>query len=141
MLRRNFLLCFFIVLLFTAGASAQAFDLEGFYFIKAPVPAAFKNIDHLYLNGTKRTNIGGWIQLKNQTRFKLNTASLSGKNFSFGTRTVGGIRYSFAGKFLRLEKFSDTQPDGVVLSGTLRKYKNGRLVASKFVRYTYFVGD
>jgi hypothetical protein len=141
MLKRNFLPCFFVILLLAAAASAQSFDLEGFYFIKSPVPAAFKNIDHTHLNGTRPNGIGGWIQLKNQNRFRLVTASLRNRYFSFRTARRNNVHYSFSGRFVRLEDFSRTQPTGVVLRGTLTKYRNGRRIASKPVRYTYWVGD
>jgi hypothetical protein len=57
---------------------------------------------------------------------------------SFTTKTVGGTKYKFAGRFLQRPLFTDGTY--VTLIGTLTKYKNGRALATaelKFVNWTY----
>lgn len=131
----------FAVFTFAAYAQAQTFDLEGFFMPEGIWLKDFKNIDHIYLSGKQSNKIGGWIQLKNQSRFKVISPVLNGKDFSFKTTKSGGVSYEFSGVFILLENFSETQPQGRVLKGTLKKFRNGRRISESPVSFTYFVGD
>ncbi|HEX5835978.1 MAG TPA: hypothetical protein VFY34_19085, partial [Pyrinomonadaceae bacterium] len=58
------------------------------------------------------------------------------------TRTLGGVHYTFVGKFLRGGVFAeqdlfDLQP---VLEGTLAKFQGGKKVAEAKLKFTYFGG-
>lgn len=142
MLTRKFPVCFLAVLMIASGASAQNFDLEGFYMPLGNWSKDFKNIEHIALRGTKSTNINGWIHTSS-SRFKLANAKLNGKNFSFTTTKSSGVSYEFTGSFVRLEKFLETQPptSEAVLKGTLKKFRNGKKIAENSVSFFYFVGD
>lgn len=121
-------------------------DIHGYFFFKGWVPLAFQNIDHLNLDipGSGTPTYYGQIRLKApaSTDYKLLPPTLNGKHLIFKTKTVGGIRYEFDG-YLTRTNFDDPQPteNEVVLRGTLKKIRYGRVVASRYVRYTWFLGD
>jgi hypothetical protein len=122
-------------------------DVHGFFFFKGRVPAAFRNIDHLNLDipgGLGTPPYYGQIRLKAPagTDYKLLPPTLNGKHLSFKTKKVGGASYQFDGTLTRTN-FDSPEPssDEVVLSGTLKKIKGGKVVASSRVRYTWFLGD
>jgi hypothetical protein len=52
------------------------------------------------------------------------------------------VSYQFDGMLTRTN-FDSPEPssDEVALSGTLKKIKAGKVVASSWVRYTWFLGD
>lgn len=141
MLKKNLFIVILAVLVFAGSAAAQTFDLEGFFMPEGKWLKDFRNIDHLYLNGKQANKIGGWIQLKNQARFKILTSALKGKEFDFQTAKSGGVSYEFSGLFILFENFSVTQPQGKVLKGTLKKFRNGNKISESPVSFTYFVGD
>lgn len=121
-----------------------AVSVHGFFFFKGRVPLAFRNIDHLNLDIPGSSSYYGQIRLKAPARtdYKLLKPTLSGKNLSFKTKKVGGVGYEFSGKLTRTN-FDDPQPSSeeVVLRGTLKKIKAGKVVAQASVRYTWFLGD
>lgn len=123
---------------------AAAVSIHGFFFFSGRVPLAFRNIDHLNLDIPGSSSYYGQIRLKEPARtdYKLLKPALSGKNLSFKTKKVGGVGYEFSGKLTRTN-FDDPQPSSeeVVLRGTLKKIKAGKVVAQASVRYKWFLGD
>ena len=122
-------------------------DVHGFFFFKGRVPAAFRNIDHLNLDipgGSDTPPYYGQIRLKAPagTDYKLLKPTLNGKHLAFKTKKVGGVSYEFDGTLTRTN-FDAPQPSSeeVVLTGTLKKVKGGKIIASSRVRYTWFLGD
>src|SRR5436189_3913811 len=98
----------FAVILFLANfVWAQSYDLEGFFMPKGRLEKGFTNIDHLYLwgrgtSGAYMTNsraIDGWIQLTDNSRFKISGPTLIHNNFNFRTSARSGISYEFTGRF------------------------------------------
>lgn len=59
------------------------------------------------------------------------------KKLSFSTEKIRGAHYEFEGVFL--EALGDSY-DEPVLEGTLRKFRNGKKVFEKKVRFTYYMG-
>lgn len=68
--------------------------------------------------------------------------SVKQERFTFTTAVVGGISYSFSGKFLRGGVFQSTQLDDEtpVLEGVLTKYKAGQKIATAKLSFVYFGG-
>lgn len=133
-----------ILCVFPAPTRAQETDPDGYLFIDGTPPKAFANIDHIAIfrdpPGTPRK---GWIQLKDKrsTRFAFRDLSISGAKFSFTTRAVGGINYSFMGQFRVAGVFAETQPSGAVLTGRLTKWRGRRQMGESEVSLIYSVGD
>jgi hypothetical protein len=134
------------------AAYSQESDIHGFFIIKGKAPKEFSDIDHLNLGGSGEYGAGakppyyGQIRLKIRARtdFKLLKPNMNGNNFSFKTKTVGGVSYEFGGTFSRLDFTEvDKQPAGeeVVLSGTLKKMKAGKMVAQSKVNFRWELGD
>jgi hypothetical protein len=122
-------------------------DVHGFFFFKGRIPAAFRNIDHLNLDipgGTGTPPYYGQIRLKAPagTDYKLLNPTLDGKHLIFKTKTVRGIRYEFDGMLTRTN-FDEPQPESneIVLTGTLKKLRSGRVIATSRVRCTWYLGD
>lgn len=135
----------------TPIASAKEGDIYGFFFIKGTVPAAFKNIDHLNLTGSGEYGAGatppdyGRIRLNNRakTDYLLLKPTLEGKHLAFTTKKVAGVSYEFDGMLTRTDIDLPQQPtdDEVVLSGTLKKMKAGKVLAQAQVSLTWYLGD
>jgi hypothetical protein len=134
------------------AASSQGPDIHGYFFIKGKAPKEFADIDHLNLGGSGEYGAGakppyyGQIRLKTRGRtdFKLLKPAMNGNKFSFKTKTVGGVSYEFDGTFSRMDFTEvDKQPMGeeVVLSGTLKKMKAGKMVAESKVDFRWELGD
>jgi len=82
------------------------------------------------------------LQLNNGKKFYYKTLTVKQDNFSFTTETVGGVYYTFAGKFLRGGVFAeqDLADEQAVLEGTLTKFKAGKKVAEAKLKFSYFGG-
>jgi hypothetical protein len=61
---------------------------------------------------------------------------------AFTTVVVGGVSYSFSGKFLKTGIFETAMLDDEtpVLEGTLTKFKAGKMVAEANLKFVYFGG-
>ena len=135
--------------MFALGASAftqtkrAAFNPDGAFWLIGQPPDGFSDFGGINLNGRrlKRLPVQG-LELNNGKKFSFKTATIKRDNFSFTTATVGGVYYTFVGKFLRGGVFaeqdlSDQQP---VLEGVLTKYKNGQRVVEAKMKFSYFGG-
>jgi hypothetical protein len=122
-------------------------DIFGYYSIVKPTKA-FADISEIHLAGdygeTQNPVFYGLIRLKSKKSkdFQLLKPSLSGKNLTFSTKSVGNISYKFVGAFTKLGEFPVLQPNGeVLLKGTLTKYRGKKQIASANVKLSYFAGD
>lgn len=138
-----------------SSTSSQEPDIFGYFYIKGKAPKGFADFDFLQLGGNGEYGAGanppdyGTIMLKERSariatvNYPLLKPTLNGKNFSFKTKTVGGVGYEFDGVFSRMD-FSnvETQPQGkVVLTGTLKKKKAGKIIAQSKVAFRWELGD
>jgi hypothetical protein len=123
-------------------------DVTGAYFASNDLPPEFSEIEHLNLatideNG-KAAPLNGFLRPKRRSAkdYKLVNPKLSGKSLTFTTTTVDGVGYSFTGTFEKLDNFSAKPPpsDEVILKGTLKKLKDGEVVAETPVSFTYSAG-
>ena len=139
-----------LLLPFPIDSSEQqrAFRPYGYYFIQGRVPKGFQNVDTIqYWLPEVETNdpdasprLAG-VNLVGGTRHRFATISVNRKNFSFVTKKVRGLHYSFSGRFLRTDFLNDElNEEKAVARGTLVKYKNDIRVAQASVTLSYFSG-
>ena len=106
-------------------------------------PEGFSDFGAINLNGrrVRRLPFQG-LELNNGKRFPFKTAVIKRENLTFTTLTVGGVYYSFVGKFLRGGVFAeqDLADEQPVLEGVLTKYKSGQKVAEAKMKFSYFGG-
>lgn len=148
MKKRNILFLTILFCAFAIPAFAQdKVDIFGYYSIVKPTKA-FADISEIHLGGDygemQSPKFYGLIRMKSKRAldYKLFKPSLSGKNLSFSTKTVGNISYKFTGTFTKLGDFPTLQPNGeVILKGTLTKYRGKKKIASAKVKFSYFAGD
>ena len=142
----------------TGGGSAAgsataplAPDVFGYFSIKGKAPRGFADIDHLNLGGSGEYGVAanppyyGMIRLTNRARtdYKLLKPVINGNSLSFKTKAVGGVSYVFDGILARTDfgGKSQPEPDDIVLSGTLKKIKAGKVVAQGKMNFTWQIGD
>jgi hypothetical protein len=141
----------FVFLMVNSAVFAQQEknDVFGYFFITGTVPADFRNIAQLSLDGDygrgQNPPTYGRIRLKNKggTDYILLKPTISGKDLSFKTRAVRGVSYEFAGILTRTDFSKDPKPasDEIVLSGVLKKMKGGKAIAESHVSFTWELGD
>lgn len=121
----------------------QTFNPDGSFWLIGEPPSGFSDFGGINLNGRQLRRIPTQgLQLNNGKTFHFKALTVRRDNFSFTTRTLGGVYYTFAGKFLRGGVFaeqdlSDEQP---VLEGTLTKFAGGKKVAEAKLKFSYFGG-
>jgi len=128
-------------------ASAQtkraAFNPDGAFWLIGAAPDGFSDFGGINLNARRLRRLPAQgLELNNGKRFPFKTATVKRDDLRFTTATIGGVYYTFAGKFLRGGVFaeqdlSDEQP---VLEGVLTKYKGGNKVADAKLKFSYFGG-
>lgn len=126
-------------------AQVQPVKLEGYFLPKnqkSDVKSELKefaNLQHLSLSSTSAKNISGFVVTKSGS-FKIISPKLRGGEFDFKTQAIKGISYSFAGKFVMTD-FSNSTEESEILSGVFFKYRNGKLIATVYLDFDYWVGD
>jgi hypothetical protein len=127
----------------TSAQKRNPFNPDGAFWLIGDAPDGFPDFGGINLNGRRLRRLPAQgLELNNGKRFPFKTAIVKRDNLSFTTLTVGGVYYTFVGKFLRGGVFaeqdlSDEQP---VLEGVLTKYKNGQKVAEAKMKFSYFGG-
>lgn len=128
----------------TSSQSKQArFNPDGSFWLTGEAPDGFSDFGGINLNGRRLRRLPSQgLQLNNGKTFHYKSLIVKRDNFSFTTVALGGVYYTFAGKFLRggifaEQDLSDEQP---VLEGVLAKYKNGKKVAEAKLKFSYFGG-
>jgi hypothetical protein len=137
----------FCIFSLSANAQSTNVDIFGYYYIEKS-PKAFADISEIHLAGEygagQKPPFYGLIRMKAKKAkdFHLLKPTLSGKNLTFSTKSVGGINYTFSGAFTKLGNFPSERPDGeVLLKGTLIKFKGKIKIAEMKVSFSYFAGD
>jgi hypothetical protein len=121
----------------------QAFNPDGAFFLIGKPPDGFSDFSGIYLNGRRLRRLPTQsLQLNNGKLFHYKTLSVKREEFRFTTLTVGGVYFTFVGKFLRGGVFAeqDLADEQPVLEGVLTKYKNGNKVAEAKLKFSYFGG-
>lgn len=126
----------------------RAFRPYGYYFIQSKGPKGFRNIDSIQYwlpsmesSGPDVSERLAGVNLVGGTRYRFATISVNRKNFSFVTKKVNGVHYSFSGRFLRTDFLNDElSEEKAVVRGTLVKYKNDLRITQANVTLSYFSG-
>jgi hypothetical protein len=126
-----------------SGIGQGKFNPDGAFFLIGEPPTGFSDFSGIYLNGRRLRRIPTQsLQLNNGKIFHYKTLTVKQDDFKFTTVTVGGVYYTFAGKFLRGGVFAeqDLYDEQPVLEGVLTKYKNGKKVADAKLKFSWFGG-
>lgn len=123
-------------------------DVTGAYFPIDALPRDFAEIEHLSLatidENAAPAPLNGFLRPRTPSApdYALVKPSIEGRRLTFETTEHGGVHYAFEGEFLVLGKFPENPPsyETVVLSGTLRRIRQGQTVASTPVRFRYEAG-
>ena len=127
-----------------SGQPKQArFNPDGSFWVVGEAPNDFLDFGGINLNGRRLRRLPSQgLQLVNGKTFHFKTLIVKQNNFSFTTVTLGGIHYTFSGRFLRGGVFAeqDLSDERPVLEGVLAKYKGGKKVAEARLKFSYFGG-
>lgn len=121
----------------------QTFDPDGSFWLIGEPPDGFSDFGGINLNGRRLRRIPTQgLQLNNGKTFHYKSLIVKRDNFTFTTVSLGGVYYTFSGKFLRGGVFAeqDLYDEQAVLEGVLAKYKSGKKVAEAKLEFSYFGG-
>lgn len=132
----------------SSGQKRETFRPYGYYFIQGKAPKGFQNVDTIQYWLRSQESSGpdvserlAGVNLAGGIRYRFDTITVNRNNFSFVTRKVKGVHYSFAGRFLRTDFLNDElEEERAVARGTLIKYKNDVVAAQANVTLSYFSG-
>ena len=127
----------------TGQTKGAAFNPDGAFFLIGQPPEGFSDLEGIYLNGRRLRRLPSQAYRTNNNKaFYYKVLVVKRDDFHFTTATVGGVSYSFVGKFLRGGVFAeqDLNDEQPVLEGVLTKYKNGNKVAEAKMKFSYFGG-
>lgn len=126
-----------------AAQSKNRFDPDGAFWIIGTPPTDFSDFGSINLNAKRMRRLpAAGLQLNNGRTFRYKSLSVKKESFTFTTVVVGGVAYSFTGRFLKGGVFAsmDLDDQTPVLEGTLVKYKTGKKVAESNLKFSYFGG-
>jgi hypothetical protein len=107
------------------------------------VPNEFSEFGGINLNAKRSRRLPSpGLQLVDGKTYRFKTLIVKRDNFTFTTVALGGVSYSFSGKFLRGGVFGagDLDDETPVLEGTLTKYRGGKKLAEAKLKFVYFGG-
>lgn len=119
------------------------FDPDGSFWILGKPPDEFSDFGAINLNAKRLRRLPSpGLQLNNGRTFRFKTVSVKRDSFTFATVTIGGVSYSFSGRFLRGGVFasSDLDDETPVLEGVLTKFRLGQKAADAKLKLVYFGG-
>jgi len=126
-----------------AQKNTARFDPDGAFWIIGQPPNEFSEFGAINLNAkrSRQLPIQGF-ELRTGKRLRFKSVTVKRDNFTFTTITLGGVSYSFSGKFLKGGVYSAGELDDEtpVLEGTLTKFRGGQKVAEAKVKFSYFGG-
>jgi hypothetical protein len=119
------------------------FDPDGSFWIIGTQPNEFSDLSAINLNAKRLRRLPPTgLQTNNGKTYRFKTLTVKRDNFTFTTMTLGGVSYSFAGKFLKGGNFAASWlgDEGPVLEGTLTKFRDGKKLAEAKLKFSYFGG-
>jgi len=126
-----------------AQNKSTRFDPDGSFWILGQVPTEFSDFGEINLNAkrSRQLPVQGFY-LNNGKRLRFQTLTVKRDNFTFTTVTLGGVSYTFSGKFLKGGVYYSSDLDDTipVLKGTLTKFRNAQKVAEAQLTFSYFGG-
>ena len=140
------LMALLLVLLVSFPAVSQkgaTFDPDGSFWIIGDHGDGFSDFGGINLNAKRLRRLpSAGVQLVNGKTFRFKTLNVKRDNFTFTTVTIGGVYYTFSGRFLIGGVFAatDLSDERPVLEGVLAKYKSGKKVATNKLKFMYFGG-
>ena len=143
---RKFKLILLLICVIALPALAQKnarFDPDGAFWIIGPPPNEFSDLSGINLNAKRLRRLPqSGLETTDGKRFRFKTLTVKRDNFTFTTVPLGGVSYSFAGKFLKGGNFAATWlgDEDPVLEGTLTKFRDGKKVAEAKLKFSYFGG-
>lgn len=131
-----------------AAEAAPKLDPTGAYFAMDELPADFAELEHLSLatidENAAPAPLNGFLRPKDRDAkdYTLVSPKLEGEHLAFTTVDVNGVHYEFDGSFTMRDDFAANPPasDVAVLTGTLKKVREGSAVAATPVRFHYEAG-
>ena len=144
---RKTLIILLAILIVSVPALAQKrsarFDPDGSFWVIGETPNEFSDFGGINLNAKRLRRLPpSGVQNNEGKNYRFKTATVKRDNFTFTTVTMGGVSYSFAGKFLKGGNFAATWlgDETPVLEGTLTKFRGGQKVAEAKLKFSYFGG-
>ena len=140
------ILVFLSLVVVSAPALAQKntrFDPDGSFWVIGETPTEFSDFGGINLNVKRLRRLpASGVDTNQGKTYRFKTATVKRDNFTFTTLTVGGVYYTFAGKFLKGGNFAATWlgDEDPVLEGTLTKFRGGKKVAEARLKFSYFGG-
>lgn len=131
-----------------AISNQKEFRPYGYFSMIGNPPRGFGNFDSIQYwmksveqSGPDISERLSGVNVRRGIVYRYSTISVNRKIFSFTTKQIKGISYSFIGRFLRTDFVeSEYEPNRPVLKGTLKKYKNGKKIAEAKTKFSYFAG-
>jgi hypothetical protein len=126
-----------------AQTRRQQFNPDGSFWIVGAPPNGFQDFGGINLNGRRLRHIPSQgLQLINGKTFHFKSLVVKRNDFRFTTISLGGVHYTFFGRFLRGGVYAELGLDDEkpVLEGTLAKYVRGKKVAEEKLKFSYFGG-
>jgi hypothetical protein len=120
------------------GAEESA-RYEGFYEVLGERPRGFEQFGNFMIRAPEGGRISGAVAPTEGRLYEFDSASLEGERFAFTTRQVGGVSYSFEGRFLASPPFAGGK-GAAVARGTVRKYRGGKQEAEAEMSFYYDEG-
>ena len=143
-MRKTIILLVICVISVSAVAQKNArFDPDGAFWVIGPPPNEFLDLSGINLNAKKLRRLPpSGLETNEGKRYRFKTLTVKRDNFAFTTLPVGGVSYSFAGRFLKGGNFAATWlgDEDPVLEGTLTKFQSGKKVAEAKLKFSYFGG-
>ena len=126
-----------------AQKGRDRFDPNGSFWILGDPPSGFSDFSAINLNGRGvRWLPLSSLQLNNGRTFRFQQLVVKRERFTFTTKQIRGVSYSFVGRFLKGGVFAETVLDdqSPVLEGVLTKFVAGKKVAEANLKFSYFGG-
>jgi hypothetical protein len=133
-----------------AGAGESPSDPFGYYFLTSdePLPEWAAALDHLHLStiemkGEEMVTVPlyGFLRPRSGDDYHLVNLTQEGAHLAFATEELNGVSFAFDGRFLKAGSFPMEPPEGVVLTGLLRRLQGGRVTDELKADFTYTAGD
>jgi hypothetical protein len=102
-------------------------------------PKGFEQFGNFMIRAPKGGRISGAVVPTEGKLYEFASASLEGERLTFTTQQVGGVSYSFDGRFLGAPPFGGGKT-AAVARGTVRKYRGGRQEAEGEMSFYYDEG-
>lgn len=135
--------CLLLAVSLPALSQSRRFNPDGTFWIIGEAPNGFLDFSGINLNGRRLRRLPSQgVQLNNGKTFHYKTLTVKQNNFTFTTVTLGGVYYTFSGRFLRGGVFAeqDLSDERPVLEGVLAKYRGGKKLAEAKLKFAYFGG-